>query len=444
MSDRIPSLKEIADEINLDNEARDRGKKNIPMTDAKEPDFFEKKILNTMTKKVRDIAQDTNKDLSRLRMYIEKASLEPTIQKAEGIADKFKENLEYSNIKIKKTLEDTRDKSSSSAEELAKFKKDNNLTRDAEYPESQLSVIGVLLLMLLLEASLNGFFFAEGSDLGLIGGWMEATIIAFINVFFGFLIGKFIIPLKNAAQTSKKVCGLLMSGFMVPLAFLFNFLIGHYRSAFVENPDIAKEISVTSFLANPLNIGDLHSWFLVFLGMIFVLVAIYKGYRSDDAYPGYGRKYRSNENAKEIFEKEISYAQQKIKNHYESSMNDLADAIKEAGGKYDDLHRNTRDIENKLREYIDRERDAHKLYQELVARYREKNEQYRTTLPPRFFSTQANDAFEVEPISTEFVDRREEFRIQIQKFDIFCQKLRKKLLEIKKPFSKYVTEVSEQ
>jgi hypothetical protein len=231
---------------------------------------------------------------------------------------------------------------------------------------------------------------------------------------------------------------------MIPLAFLFNLLVGHYRSAFTEHPDIAKEISVNNFLANPLDIGDVHSWFLVFLGMMFFFVAIYKGYRSDDAYPGYGRVTRLKIAAEEIFDDEIKGALEDIEYYYNSSLEKLESTRKEAERKNISLHANTRILDQRLRRYGDFERHANEMHQALVCRYRELNTSNRNTPPPRHFSIQANDVIVVEPVSREYIDKREEFQKQKQEFDTRMPELRKQLQEVKMHFSNYVIEIAQQ
>ena len=63
------------------------------------------------------------------------------------------------------------------------------LRRTASYPDSHILTFALLIIALITESMLNGVFFAEGSDAGLIGGVATALVISFFNISVGFVTG---------------------------------------------------------------------------------------------------------------------------------------------------------------------------------------------------------------------------------------------------------------
>jgi len=57
---------------------------------------------------------------------------------------------------------------------LLRFRKENQLEREANYPKSKVLFWGLLFIILILESMANSYFYAQGSDLGLLGGVLQA------------------------------------------------------------------------------------------------------------------------------------------------------------------------------------------------------------------------------------------------------------------------------
>jgi hypothetical protein len=158
--------------------------------------------------------------------------------------------------------------------------------------------VGVLLVLLVFEAVLNGSLLALGHELGLVGGFFLATTIAVLNIGVGFLAGRLAVPWLLHRRFVWKIVGGV--GFLLWLGYLaaFNLLVAHYRGALGgETPETAHIQAVLAFVANPFGIVDVESWLLVGLGLLFGTVALIDGMLWDDPYPGYGRVERKHQAA---------------------------------------------------------------------------------------------------------------------------------------------------
>ncbi|PWE17447.1 hypothetical protein DDZ18_07135 [Marinicauda salina] len=183
------------------------------------------------------------------------------------------------------------------------FRKDNKLTRVAQYPDSNIMHFSILAGLVLFEGLANAYFFSKGSDLGLLGGWIQAITVAFTNViasFFliGFLGLRF---LQNPTRPFSFAAAAVGVPIVVVLIGFLNFSAGHYRDLLELNAatlalgdtDVTGEIlaPVTRALSfQPFE--TLEALLLFILGITFAAIAAFKGATFDDRTVGYGAAQR--------------------------------------------------------------------------------------------------------------------------------------------------------
>jgi hypothetical protein len=95
--------------------------------------------------------------------------------------------------------------------DLERFKVENGLMRDAHYPASPLLGFGILAILIIVESAINGVLFAESSDRGLFGGWLEAMALAITNVGVAFLVGSFLLTQVNRRSLAGKIGAIVLS-----------------------------------------------------------------------------------------------------------------------------------------------------------------------------------------------------------------------------------------
>ncbi len=305
-------------------------------------------------REVADVAQRLQKDLDR--QYAKaKSQLETLAQKIEAqekrcVPPKLDGDLQQIRFQRQKlliangpSLADCLREEKSRLADLESFKAEQRLTRDAHYPSSPLLAFGILSMLIIVEAGINGVLFADSSDQGLFGGWLEALVLAITNVGAAFLFGRVVLP-----QLHRHGPGLKTGAFVLCLAgcgaiLSINLIGAHYRdfksevgpepappimlkheaslvlgggktgpaavaprkaaSAALAEPasqpariagnERAKEReAVAKLLSAPFAFGSFMSFFLFVIGLCGASIAALDGYKLDDPFPGYGKRHR--------------------------------------------------------------------------------------------------------------------------------------------------------
>ena len=181
------------------------------------------------------------------------------------------------------------------------------INRAAHYPKSHILHFSVLAGIVLVEGLANAYFFSKGSDLGLLGGWLQAITVSFTNVIAAFFIIGFI-GLRHLSNPHRPLNRVLAGiGITVTAMALIalNLTAAHYRDLLEFNADALAMVSagqaaplmlpVQDMLTNGFNIQTLEALLLLILGTTFAAIAAFKGRTFDDAIPGYGAVTRKAE-----------------------------------------------------------------------------------------------------------------------------------------------------
>jgi hypothetical protein len=296
--------------------------------------------------------------------------------------------LQSANHRAESELGPLREAYISARDELSDFKAKHRLKRAARNPPSRRVTIGLLIILISVEAVANSVFFEKGSDLGWLGGLWTAVCISAVNVVVAFAIGlfpmrwtrhrNFLIVLFGYALSAAGLCALIS----------IHAIAAHLREVTaVVGEEAALLAAVDSLKANPLGLKDLNSYYLFVMGIVWAVVAARKGFTFDDPYPGYGAHFRRADVARRTYSDE-----------HDNLFEDLAD-IKED---------TVREIDNGIARIplfplqatqIRAEREAlrqnFKGYEaavstaanQLLSRYRDKNRIARSTPAPQYFDT---------------------------------------------------------
>lgn len=171
--------------------------------------------------------------------------------------------------------------------ELNQFRVDNGLDRDAVYPDSAFLLCAVLIALCVSESAANASFFGISSDLGLLGGFLQALIIAVFNVTLSAFAGVALRGCNHVSPVRRASSVILMLAYAAVIV-VFHAAMANYRSALQLDPEQAVYSSMRNLVEHPFLYLDLSSWLLFSVGILFALIALMKGYRADDVYPGYG------------------------------------------------------------------------------------------------------------------------------------------------------------
>ncbi len=212
------------------------------------------------------------------------------------------------------------------------------IDRAAVYPTSHILHFSVLASLVLFEGLANAYFFSTGSDLGLLGGWLQAITVSFTNVIAAFFLIGFL-GLRHMSNPHKPVtAGLAAVGTLLGVSALLvlNLSAAHFRDLLEFNAatlamgagDVTGLVlaPVTAAMADPFGIETLEALLLLVLGVTFAVIAAFKGRTFDDAIPGYGGVTRRLETASAELEKALESGWKDAKKLSQHELEKLVDA----------------------------------------------------------------------------------------------------------------------
>lgn len=280
------------------------GRDNLPTSSATEPDAHEVGIVQAF----RTLWHRTTTWFSRQLKHEQDQQVQYTEQCDAGRFAACCQTAEQSLATLDATSRDpliaSRKQERQAAQDMRAFRHGCGLTREAVYPASRLWHLAVLAVMVLVESMANAHFFAQGSPYGLLGGLLEAMIVAGVNVAMAFHVG---IALRgvNGSGMQRVMASLLGVVYVVVLG-LYHLAVGHYRTALVNgDAEGAASAAIVSLLHDPMSLTDIHSWLLILVGVLFAIGAVVAGYTADDRVLGYGAVTRRFKDA------EVAYQQRK-------------------------------------------------------------------------------------------------------------------------------------
>ena len=279
------------------------------------------------------------------------------------------------------------------------FRRRNKLKRTARWASGGALTlkVGILLVIFVFEVFLNGFFLAKGSELGYVGGAVEAFTFALLNVGGSFLIAAAGVREVNHRNLLRKLFGLLSLICYVCLAIGLNLALAHYREVSGSLVSDAGREVLTRLQTAPLAIADLKSWLFFALGMLCSLIAFADAFLIFDPYPGYATLEKRLAEAHEAYIRQKNELIAKL-----LEIRDEAIEILEEANRDLSIRRSEHDAILEGRARLARLFAAHQSHLEraanaLLAVYHEANKRQRKTPPPPRFSARLTlDKFPIE------------------------------------------------
>ncbi len=412
---------ELKEELNIVALAKMQARENKPLTDATHLDANEQKITSFFQDRLSSVKQEIYKKVASYdHMAMRVSDITTMLAEAKYASEEFVQNITTFQESAKQRIKEIKHEYSVRKDDLEKFKAKNNITREASYPNSKILYIGIIMVILLSETSLNAYFFAKGNELGLIGGAAQALIISLINVVSAFFLGGYLVKKLNLVKKSPVlkygVLAALLS--FATVILFFNLLVGHLRVQLGIDPDAAYVEAIKTFMAAPFGLNEFDSIILVIVGLLSFLIAFTDFYKMDDEYPGYGqldRKYQDalidfNELKEELLE-EIEGSSKSILNKLETQQMTSKVIMQELM----EVPIFRQKLQDHAREYF---RYLNNTYGSMISLYREINNDNRTDNAPAYFN---------EPVSLE---NSEEIEIVDDQFKKDLQEYQKAVLEL--------------
>lgn len=437
----IVNNEELALKLDVITSAKQLARNNLPAMDAIRVDSNELNFKEKIKVRALRAVHVVNQSISDLRDQIQALSVSSEISDINEMSNEFNRKVSADFAPVLQELSVLKRELHLAEDDINNFKKKHGLLREADYPITNWGTAGVLFIALIIEATLNGTFFAEGSDAGLLGGIWYALIIALINISFGFILGWWALRYINYRFVLVKITAVTLSSLFLLIPIMFNLLMSHLREALILDPDNATKVAMHSFSEGMLSIYDVNSWLLFFVGMIFCLLAIYKGYRFDDEYPGYGKLARRKDNLEDEIQDERHEALQQLEGLHSEYLNSLEKKFEqvEQKGKQFNSFSSAFDHQNRiLRAYIEHLEGA---LQYIIKLYRDTNTAERKDAVPDYFNAPFDTKLVVDGLDIAYIDRRYSMTTERDKLAELIPEVRSNLLSIKENCHKKIDEI---
>jgi hypothetical protein len=292
----------IGRDFNLESVASERARQESPDSRDTSLDSVEHRIVQKIES---EWAWQGGALLNNLRAYADRLtgySIPAEFLKLQLQAEDTLARLRIAASRALAELAPLQERYIGARDELNDFRNRNRISRPPREHSRRWTALGLLFILVAVESVLNGFFFAKGSQFGLVGGIGTAIGISITNVAFSFLIGLWPARWKNHRNFFVRIIGLLFTITGTVLILGLHLFATHFRTATaIVGDDRAFSVAVETMLKSPWSISDLSSIYLFGMGVLFAISAIWKGYTLDDPNPGYGAVDRRATAAREAY-----------------------------------------------------------------------------------------------------------------------------------------------
>ncbi|MCB1385338.1 MAG: hypothetical protein KDJ29_19970 [Hyphomicrobiales bacterium] len=378
--------KGLARSLNIDAESQVNGSNELPETGASELDSKEKEIVQYLLSEYHWQADEFYSQLRAYSNRLTQFSIRAEFQRLRILAQDTLARLRAASSQAEADLGPKFELFRERRQELDDFRKKHRLARPARDASGMVFTVGLLVFLAAIESALNGVFFSQGSDLGLLGGIGTAIGISLVNVTAAFLAGLGPARWLFHRNWLLKLVALILLLAYVAATFGLQAFAAHFRdaSAQLEGSE-AFRTAVASLWSNPFRLQDINSYYLVGLGLVFSLFAFLKGLFGDDPYPGYGATSRRYIASRDDYSNEHDALFNSLEDAKDTCIEELDSGVAKLP-KYPqaaaEIHVQRTAIAGKFKAY---ETGLEEAVNQLLSRYRQRNKAHRNTAPPGYF-----------------------------------------------------------
>ncbi|HOY79091.1 MAG TPA: hypothetical protein PLN33_14845 [Hyphomonadaceae bacterium] len=308
-------IERYAKRLSLEQRGAERGAANQPAPDATSLDDIESEIVGGIVAERTQLRNDVIDRLRSLNELLARArSRLVTTELQNRVAPKISA-IEQRAVVDLRDLEQKFQRLRESQADFQGWRDERNLKRPAKAPRGAFVFFADLFLIALVEGGLNLFFFTEGNQLGLLGAFFQALLIAAANIVVCTVIGFALIKRVNSKFLFNKLLGFAAVLVLLIGLPLIHTVVGFYRVArshVVEGPSPLwtavgwfSEIFKTPPVPAPAVWGFSHldelSFIMIAVGIIAGVYAARKGYEFGDRYPDYTKHYNEAEDQRDDY-----------------------------------------------------------------------------------------------------------------------------------------------
>lgn len=292
----------------------------------------------------------------------------------------------------------------------------NGISAQADYPDSRIWHVGIIVVLALVETVINAFFYENAQ--GLLGGFTVALGVSFTNLVGAGMLG-YGFRYKNLAKMEHKLAGMACLVLFIVLGIYANAIFASFRSEYQMILDPSDPLQVRQGFALAaaeakkifylgMSFSDMTSFVLFGLGIVLSLFAFYKGYTFDDKYPGHGPLDRKRKAALavEIAQQEI--LRQKVKDFLHHRKADVQATLHDPAQIINLASRRASDLQIAKSTLINQAQAVQRDFTLVLSTYRNANVAVRATQAPEYFKSvpdlaQRADTSHADPLLDQLV-----------------------------------------
>ena len=320
----------IAAELDLKEEARRLARAGLPLPHQTAISAAEARATQRIEKARQDYVEWAGTRLGHLNEFLSRSDATPTINHTAGADKEFERTASTHLAENAPLLEDLAARAATCERELDTFRARNRLERGARYPEGSAAFLrySVLALMIVVEGALNAFFFSQGLDSGLLGGFVYAALLAALNLGAAFVIGKTWIPFAIHREAALRAVGVLGVAAALLCMGTIGLTIAHFRDALAADLIEPARAAWTTLRASSFALRDPSSWLLFAISVAFAIAALVDGVSSDDVYPGYGRCDRRARGSKDDYLDQLQEVREELEEMKDQALEAFDERLK--------------------------------------------------------------------------------------------------------------------
>ena len=380
----------LARELNLHAEAKRLGAAGVPSPAAVSLCGPESVVLQRVERSRQEYVDWAATRLNVLSRDLSRSNVTAEVNRARQADAEFERKASVILSEAESVLRRLAETARARKDELAAFKAEHKLTKEAHYPTSsgRFLAIGFLVILILLEGAFNANFFATGLDTGLLGGLIEAVLAALGNVSIAFLLGRFVVPFVFHSNPLLKIGGFLGLALALVIITTVGLGISHYRDALTSELPDAAGVAQAALLSDPFGLKAGASWALFGVSITFGLLALFDGLLFDDRYPGYGAITRRMRDAVDDYEDEVAGIREQLEGLKQEELQALDRVLESSQASvaaFESAIRDKSTAGHRLQQAVT---DADNSLEALLKLFRTENEVHRGGLPrPTYFDT---------------------------------------------------------
>ena len=412
-----PTASSLVERFKLKERGRERGRRDRPHSTQPTLDNVEMEVVGHCD----DLYATRRNEYRRHRSALEERMRPPPGDRGtDSLVENACKEMRDAVAEERPELAGLARKAQEATGEVNRFKREEGRGADADFPESRAWHWGILAALVVLETLVNGLFFGANVEGGLLAGTSYAVLISVVNVgALGWLIAAMMRQVHHR-DPRRRVGGLGVLASVAVVAVFWNLFVAHYREALPPDYPAAPDTTLAAlaegsrspeadsvpqtcwrgpdethadqealclFRASPFGLNGFYSYMLLLIGLAMCAAAAMDWFRTDDPYPGYGKRERHRRKTEErLLDDRRDLLGDLNELHDDAARglrHDFRDPVEErrlAAGAYNKLLA----LHTDLRDYA---RDLEKSCNGALGIYRTANREARSADPPRIWRT---------------------------------------------------------